>query len=733
MDEILETADTIPEEIQEIEPAQREEPELNREEVAKALESIMNMARLEDIAVRTRYIGICQRLDYYWNNILTAFIEPTTGECRLPDWNKLKDELPPRLINIYRPHGEAIVAALSVSIPPIYFHPDDADNPDDIETARAYRSIVELLQLHNDAPMQIIRMIVILFNHGTIFGYNYLHPNPKLGTIKTPKIELKDVTTFDVTCPQCGFIADIPDDVPPEILTQPQECPECGFFGPPEMIERNDQIPQIVGYDESPKSMICQELYSLEHVKIPMYARKQEDCGYLLLEFLQSKAMLRSVFQQSLDSSYYDAQLNFLTIPINFFSQMPDNAAPVTCMWVRPWQFYYLNDDELVKKLIKIFPEGAYAIFVNRTFMAAYPENMDDHWTISPNPMGDTLYARPLGENLATIQDIRAQSVEIKLQTAEFGIPETFADPRVLDFNKYGMSRSQPGMVTQAKALPGKSISDGFHMNKPAILSPEVDSITKEMDQDAQFVTGSYPSIYGGAGTGGSKTAKEYEMSKAAAMQRLGTINKIFNVFFADFEARSATEYANMLKELGLDEKFTKRDGENFINNWIRVSSLQGKIGRCEPEASDQLPVSWAQKKDMWMQLIGMNNEIINSALFHPRNIGIAKEITGLREMYIPGEDDRVRQLQEFQQCAQGMEIPINPELDNNPIHIETLKSLLQSPLRDGLSEIGLQMNMIHLQQHLELEAQQMAKQMAEQKAAEQDSAPGNQPKNGEM
>lgn len=732
MDEILETIDTeqLPEVEMEQETVSEPEPEMNREEVAKALESILDMARLEDIAVRTRYINICQRLDYYWNNILTIFADPTTGEWRIPDWNKLEGELPARLINIYRPHGEAIVAALSVSVPPIYFHPDDADNPDDIETARAYRSIVELLQLHNDAPMQIIKMIVILFNHGTIFGYNYLHPNPKLGTIKTPKIELKDITSYDIVCPRCGaFLDDEFTNQSLEPVRRDYDCFECGYLGPADTIESTDQIPQIVGYDESPKSMICQELYSLEHVKVPMYARKSTDCGYLVLEFLQSKAMLRSVFQENIESSYYDAQLNFLTIPINFFSQMPDNAAPVTCMWVRPWQFYHLNDEILVQKLLKIFPDGAYAIFVNRVFMTAYPENMDDHWTISPNPMGDTLYARPLGENLATIQDIRAQSVEIKLQTAEFGIPETFADPRVLDFKKYGLNRSQPGMMTQAKALPGKAIGDGFYVNKPAILSPEVDSITKEMDQDAQFVTGSYPSIYGGAGTGGSKTAKEYEMSKAAAMQRLGTINKIFNSFFADFEARSATEYANMLKELGQDEKFTKRDGENFINNWIRVSSLQGKIGRCEPEASDQLPVSWAQKKDMLFQLVGLNNEMINSALFHPRNTGLMKEVTGLRELYVPGEDDRVRQLQEFQQCAQGMNIPINPELDNDEIHAETLKSLMQGPLREGLSEIGFQMNMIHLMQH----EQRIAEKMAQQEAAMQESAPENEPKNGEM
>lgn len=693
---------------------------LDQEVLSRAFEDLLKSARDEDRVVRDQRLNMLLRLDYFWNNLLDVFRDPITGLYRVPNWEEYEGELPPRLINIYRPHGEAIVAALSINVPAIYFHPDDADNPTDVNAARGYRTIVELLQLHNDAPMQVIKGIVTLFNCGTIFGYNYYHSDPKYGTLQKPQIELKDIATFESYCPQCG----VPIDGGMEQPQMAYSCMECGYQGPVESNQIMQQFPQIVGYDETVKGTVCQSLYSELNVKIPAYARTQDECGYLLLEFLQSKAMLRSAFNdKNIDAGTATDWEGFAKIPIAYLGTMPENAANVACLWVRPWQFWDLNNSELVNQLVQQFPEGAYAIYINNKFMTAYPEGMDEHWTISDNPMGTNLLGRPLGENLATVQEIRAQLVEIEVQTAEFGIPETFVDAGVLDFKKYGKGRSKPGMMTQAKARSGKSLADAFHTTKPAILSQEVGPLKEQMDQDAQFVAGSFPSVYGGAATSGSKTASEYSQSRAAALQRLGTIWKIFTSFWAKFEGRSAVEFANVMKTLGEDERFTKRDGENFVNNWIRVSSLQGKIGRVEPESSEQLPVSWAAKKDQMQMLFGMNNEVLLSILAHPRNAGFVKDTLGLKELYVPGEDQRMRQLQEFQQLAQGIMIEVNPEVDDNTIHADVCKEILVGPLRDGLSEQGFQATMMHLMMHLELEAQQMAQQ-----AAQQGSAPENEP-----
>ena len=267
---------------------------LDEEEERGAFNDFLRFARDEDRRVRDSHLTICKRLDYYWNNILDIFYDPIARDWQVPNWDELEDELPPRLINIFRPHGEAIVAALTVTVPAVLFTPDDAESPDDLETAKAYGNIVKLLQSHNNGPFLFIKTIVNFFKAGTVFGYNYYHKDPKYGTISRPKIEEQDVQVDNHSCPQCGFLAE-PNDL------GMVECPQCGYMGPTENNPTTERLPQIVGFIDEPKGMVCQEVFDSRAVKVPYYARNQSECGYLLLEFSQSAAMLRSIFKEKAD------------------------------------------------------------------------------------------------------------------------------------------------------------------------------------------------------------------------------------------------------------------------------------------------------------------------------------------------------------------------------------------------------------------------------------------------
>jgi hypothetical protein len=154
------------------------------------------------------------------------------------------------------------------------------------------------------------------------------------------------------------------------------------------------------------------------------------------------------------------------------------------------------------------------------------------------------------------------------------------------------------------------------------------------------------------------------------------------------------------LKQLNQDVKFTKQEGNSFINNWVRRSSLNGKIGRVEPEASEQLPTSWAQKKDLVFQLLQNANETIQGVLTDPNNAGFMKQIIGLPELYIPGDEDRDRQLKEFKMLSQGVSVPTKPGIDKDQIHLAVLTCLLEGPLGDSLDDNAMQVCMQHLQEH---------------------------------
>lgn len=700
----------IPEEMmsqeQEEMPA-KESDELD-EELQKALKELLLSARDEDRFVRDAQLRLWKRLEYYWNNILDIFLDPISRDWRVPDWDALEEEgeIPPRLINIYRPLGEAVVAALSVNVPSVLYHPDDADNPDDIETSKAYRSINEMIDAHDDKTMLFIKALTILFNQGTVFCYNYHHSDPKYGTISKPKVEFKDVNTFTAHCPECGEPLDSGVQGKHE---EGYQCLDCGYQGPADVNEGVESLPQITGFDETPKGTIKRDLYSGLNIKVPAYVKGQDHCGYLLLEFAQSVPMLRSIFKEHMDKieSKQDSTFEgFSKLPTYYLGQQPENAANVSCIWLRPWQYYQLGHNKLdqISELERLFPNGCYAIFINDDFMEAYPEKLDDHWTISDNPLGQFIYSRPLGENLSTVQDIRAQLVEIELQTAEYGIPETFVDERVLDLERYGSGQAKPGMVTSAKPRSGKSMSDAFYQTKAATLSQEIDPLRQHIDQDSQLVSGAFPSVYGGISQGGSNTATEYTQSKNMALQRLNITWKIITTFWTKLQARSAVEYANVLKESGQDAKFSKKtDSGSFINVWVRQASLNGKIGRVEPECTDQLPNSWAQKKDAIFQLITSQVPEALSVLMHPNNAGIVKEAFGLQELYVPGEENRIRQQKEFQLLSQGVTVPINELVDEHEVHIEVLKHLMSGPFGDSLTDEGLNACMEHLMMHMQV------------------------------
>jgi predicted RNA-binding Zn-ribbon protein involved in translation (DUF1610 family) len=683
-------------------------PEYNEEEEKKCFEQLLKDARDEDRYVRDEQVRVWKRLEYYWNNILDIFLDPVSKDWTIPNWEELEGEgeIPPRLINIYRPHGEAIVAALSVTIPAIVFYPDDAENPDHLETAKACRTLSELLIRHNDGTMLFIRMLVIMFNQGTVFGYNYYKEDPKYGTVDRPIIGTVNARVVDIRCHNCGEPLDgMLGEMPAQ--QEPYECDNCGVITPGVASETTEQLPQITGWNKEAKGSIAQEIFSGLNVKIPAYCKKQEECGYLLLEFHQSVGMLRSIFSDKANKisprGNYEGD-KFERLPAYYRGTIPDNTAVVSALWVRPWQFWTIGTDtehvEKIGLLEKRYPKGAYAIFIDDELMEVVEESMDDHWTISKNPLGSSLYARPLGENLSTIQDIRAQLVEIEIQTAEHGIPETFADPKVLDFNKYGQTRSRPGMVTQAKPRPGKSLADAFHTSKAAILSQEIDPLRQHIDQDGQFVVGSFPSVYGGPATSGSKTAREYSESRSVALQRLGTVNKIGAEFWAEFQGKSVNEMIQVLREEGRDEKFVMKQGNSFVNIWIKNSSLTGRVGKVEAESADQLPVSWAQKKDAIMTLLQTGIPEIQALLMHPKNLVITKNAMGLQDLFVPGEDDANKQLKEFAMLSTGVAVPTNPMLDKDEIHIEILTGLLAGIHGESLDEQGMMLCMQHLMEH---------------------------------
>ena len=216
-------------------------------------------------------------------------------------------------------------------------------------------------------------------------------------------------------------------------------------------------------------------------------------------------------------------------------------------------------------------------------------------------------------------------------------------------------------------------------------------------------------------------------MSRAQALQRLTLTWQSAQAFWTELIEKATLDMASKMTD---DELFVTKEGTKFVNNRISKTTLEfGEIQGVEPEGSDQLPMSWEQKKDTIMSLFGLQLPEISAALFHPANSELIKESIAIPELVIPGEGNRNKQFFEFeellvqapikdQQGADAPSIPPDPE-DDDKVHIEICRTWLVS--MEGLkakiqNPNGYRNVQLHMMAH-------------EAKIAQKTEAPGNTPK----
>lgn len=712
----------------------KSEEELGDSGIPKDIETDLltcyNFYNREDRATREIMVAFWRKLENYFNGIQRIFWDYSISDWRrvpLTDDDKATSLIDPtlydKIINIYRAHGESLIAALSIKLPNVVFYPDDADVTEDIDTAKAYSKIAELVTKHNDGILIFIKALFILFNQGVVAAYIYNRESTEYGTVKVPSYgeDIKHVT-HTLICPICNEVIDqFSTRGDEQVQPQVEKCGSCGAEVEPNDSITEELFPQITGYTNEPKSRTIIDVFGPLYAHMPLYARAQKDMPYICLKFEQHNAMLRDFYPEAIKdkigikggsgaSNTYDRWArSFNAIQ---YSEL-QNQSTVACTWLRPWAFECLGDNDKVAALKKLYPDGVYFEVINDSLLArARPEELDAHWEITHNPLSNYLHADPMGKPLAPVQEIITEINDLTLDTFEHSIPETFADPLVLDFKKYRDSEAKPGMVTPAKPAAGKGLAEGFHTLKTATLSKDMDVYDSNMTQKGQFVSGSLPSIWGGANSTGSKTASEYSESRAMAMQRLNITWVMLKTWWAKTIGKGVTIYANSMIA---DEKIVQKSNTNngFVNIWIKQAELIGKIGSVEPDADETLPMSAEALKGVIMELIPLNNPEVNSALFSPMNTPLIARALGAPNLFIPGEDQRDQQLSEISDILNGIPVAVEPLINDHPIHIEVIKSWAASSTGIAIKKLNPQayemVTIQHLQEHMMAQQQAMA------------------------
>ena len=685
------------------------------EEIKSALKEVVTHFDKEDVAVRERQIRTWRRLKLFWEGFQKAWYSEVAHDWRIWEDDAAESDTDQsyydKPINVFRAYLESIIAALSVTVPPVKCYPDDADDNLDLDTARAGDKIAKLIYRHNDVSLLWLHALFIYCTEGMIACYGYPKEDEAYGTYESKSYDDDEETHQYTRCPNCGHTMDdqilnqaqqdpmfqaldkkaeqnkdlfMPDDSDVDIQdvveSEPELCPACLQLIAPELATETLVVTRLVGTTQEPKTRICLEAYGGLFVKVANYARKQADTPYLIFAYETHYAMAVERYNhlQGKKRKDFDNKIKSATGPKDPYEQWgrlspqyqgdyPLNTVTVRNCWLRPASFNVLDADKTTE-LKKKFPNGAKVVLINDEFAEACNESLDDCWTLTYNPLSDYIHHDPLGLLLVSVQEITNDLISLILQTIEHGIGQTFADPAVLNFNAYRQMESTPGGIYEATPKSGKSIGDAFHEVKTASLSPEVMPFASNIQSLAQLVSGALPSLFGGQLEGaGGDTASGYSMSRAQALQRLQNTWKMLTTWWKQIFGKAIPMFIEETKDQGDERSVEKSKDGSFFNVFIRRAELEGKIGRIELEANENLPLSWSQQKDIVMQLLQAANPEILAVLGAPENLAKIRDAIGLTDFFVPGEDDVQAENDEIKALLGASPMPtgdpMNPEM----------------------------------------------------------------------
>lgn len=668
------------------------------EKEKKLLKQIVDDFDNEDTSVRERQIRVARRLKLMWSGVSNVWYSDVAHDWRIWDQEVQTDDTQQvyydKPVNVFRAYLESIIAALSILIPPVKCFPDDADNTLDIQTARAGDRASKLIYRHNNAQLLWLHSLFVYCTEGMVAC--------KIKTKKDKSYGEYEVKHYDETnekhqiaeCPSCGYVlADTPiqqqmdeklkqeedefapgdDDIPVQDYINEhgdEYCPSCGQQITPLLTEKDLVITRLIGSKTEPKSRVCMDSFGLLNIKVPNWARNQKDCPYL---FQLGETHYTNAIEEFKDLSPEDAKklredikqnvgpreaLNeeWARLSPQYNGEYPSSTVTVKRCWLRPSSFNSLPDDDDCKYLKKKFPNGACVSFVNECLAEAYNEDMDDVWELLYNPLSDHIHFDPLGLLLTSVQELINDVLSLTIQTIEHGIGQTFVDPETLNISAYRQVEAVPGGVYEAKPKSGKELSASFFQAKTATLSGEVLPFFQNLQSLGQLVSGALPSLFGGAIDQSGGTASEYSMSRTQALQRLQNTWKMFTLWWKNIFGKAIPAY---LKEIHEDEREVERtkDG-NFINVFIRRAELDGKIGKIELEANENLPIAWNQQRDLIMQLLTTGIPEIMQVMGSAENLPIVREALGLDNFYVPGADDVEKAYDDIKQLLNSTPIP---------------------------------------------------------------------------
>jgi hypothetical protein len=642
------------------ESAESDDPLADNEELQQELYQLWLKLMGEDRYARLVEVRDVKQAEMYWRNLQYIWWSDQDQCWNLPsqanavNWSDLDIDDMPRFefsTNIYQGYGLTGIGAIAQAPPRQRFFPEDADDPEDVETAEGDTKLAKIIQRWN--PVQVLMQDEVwhLYTGGVVGLYTrHVKDGERYGFEPTERLQAAEqqLSPDQIACPQCGWSAPADKAVPP------LPCPTCGRELTDDDIVPGETatVPAEAGTEEIPNGRQLITAHGALNLKRPQWAKDQSNFHYLALEDEFHYAILRAAYPEKADKikpgagfgadDAYERNARLSSAEGTRLLTQTGPAQSILCtfarVWFRPSCFWILSK-ETRQKFFDLDPEiekkGYRANFAGDVYCEGKAESMDKHWRVYHGMPGRGQHRPGIGSSMISVQDRFNTFTNISAETYEYGIPITYRAAETFDDEANEDQRAEPGAEVPVLLKAGEDIRAKIAQFRADSVSPDMYKHMMDlMGPIGQFLTGMPPILFGGAEES-DETLGGKIIQRDQAMGRMGVFYVPMKQAHADIIGLACEDFrANTHGRVSMPILGPSGD---FESESVDTTALQGN-SKSYPEGDENFPFLQNQQRAVVMEVLDSpQGQALLTGPEGPDNAELLVKVIGVDGLKIPG------------------------------------------------------------------------------------------------
>lgn len=562
--------------------------------------------------------------------------------------------------------------------------PDNPSNEADRQAAREADKVIYLLDSQWNIKTLNLVMAYHLFKSGTVYPYvRWVADGNKYGWTEVPIYEEKEtvVDPGGYVCFNCGVkspeletVDTLDESGAPQTQTV---CPSCK-----EPLDQNsyqEATTALVPADTGRTKRYANgrvEIHFLNgmYVTVPFTAQSMEDVPYLDWQGELPVGQIISLYPQLREKMRRGGDLDISSggagnaqtgklVRASAASQygiprQAKNTETVRRVWLRPYQFELIQDEQKREIAKQYFPDGMRVVKVGGETVEIKPEKLDSHFTAVQPEVGDYVFRDGICWGILQHQDAINDTFNQLVEIIERTVTVHLADPEIIDTEAWNSSRNMPMEMIPVKPGTSVNMENGIKTLPQPRFPGEALQILSLVKENVESHTGVLPSIFGaGAPT---QTAEQARNQLNQALMQLGTTGEFM------------IEGWREIHKMGIDEYIRNSPGGDMVGaEVIDIEAIKG--GKYHLEGEIGIPRSFAERKDELKALVMQNPQLAQAlAVDHPINAGAVRDYLDLPDLEDPTDDARQAVLDLIKKLLEGQAMQ-QPGPDGAPMDTPSL------------------------------------------------------------